>query len=252
MQIGSKEAPPIENRNKSWKKVNEMMPQELRDALKVGDINPDWNKQIGGDFGPMLPEVPNRHGDFFCKNNENPDPDIPAELFNFTLILNSRKFHVVIDRLIRINTEEDLAEFSEEKLREALEQCAAYRLTCFCAYVAAKREQRKWDMYQTLWMAERREEARKSLRIERIADKTQGLRKEIGQITNQEIDDWIISHYTQDYKQQTERIKEWEENAETYLELRDTLKDRGMHLQTLLKRVGDHTDPNRTSSGAQY
>lgn len=250
MDIGSKPNP-AENKYKPWKKVNELMPSELRTALNTGDFGPDWHKQITGDFGPELPEIPNRHGDFFCKNNDNPDSAIPADLFNFSLILNSRKFHVVIDTLIRINTEENLADFSEDKLREALELCASYRLTCFCAYVASKRERRKWELHHSIWMAEKREEARKSLRVERIADKTQGLRKELGQMTNQEVDDWIVTRHTQEYKQQTERIKEWDENSETYLELRDTLKDRGMHLQTLLKRVGDHTDPSRTSSGNQ-
>jgi hypothetical protein len=71
----------------------------------------------------------------------------------------------------------------------------------------------------------------------------------VGQITTQELEDWILVKHGLEYHKNKERTEEWKESASIYLELRDTLKDRAMHLQTLLKRVNDQTDPAQTSSG---
>lgn len=99
-------------------------------------------------------------------------------------------------------------------------------------------------------MAEKREEARQQIRLERLADKAEGLRKELGQTTAQELEDWLLRHYAAEYRKNAETVLEWEQHEKVFLELRDTLKDRGMHLQSLLKMVGDHTE-RMTSSGAQ-
>jgi hypothetical protein len=100
-------------------------------------------------------------------------------------------------------------------------------------------------------MAEKREEARKHLRSERMIEKATSVRKDLGQITTQEIEDYVLNKYAGEYKVNMGLVADWEENEMVYLELRDTLKDRGMHLQTLLKRVTDHIDPARVSNGTQ-
>lgn len=194
--------------------------------------------------GYTFPRIASKYGNpVWCNNDQNPDKTIPAEIFNFDLILNGRRFQVLCDLLMRINTEEDLANFSEDRLRQSLEQCSSYRMTCFCAYVAAHREYRKWSQHHEIWMAEKRDEGRKQLRVDRAFEKRDGFRKDLGQITMQEIEDYILIKYTAEYKANLELVNDWEENEKIYLELRDTLKDRGMHLQTLLRRVTDHIDP---------
>jgi len=226
--------------------LNDLTPADRRRVMDNFDKEwqPQWNNQQLPDQGLTFPRIASKYGNSaYCDNDKSPDPAPPAELFNFDLILNSRKFRVVCDTLIRIKTEEDLADFSERQLKTSLELCASYRMTCFCAHVAAHREYRKWKEFHTLWMAEKREEARTQLRAERIADKATKLRKDLGQITLQEIEDYILNRYPSEYKNNIELIADWEENDNVFLELRDTLKDRGMHLQSLLKRVTDHIDP---------
>lgn len=231
------------------RKANEVLPSDLRLAVEMGVDPQEWLNQRVSDEGLELPSVSYRNGNYGrCDNELNPDKKIPDALFNFELILSGRKFQVCIDTLIRIKDTEDLAQYSDGQLKDALQQCAAYRVTCYCAYIAAHREHRRWKTSNEIWMSEKREEARTQMRADRIADKNAMLRKEIGQISAQEIEDWIISKYKGEYKQNIERESEWEENADIYLELRDTLKDRAMHLQTLLKRVNDHTE-NMMSNG---
>jgi len=250
MEIGSKKVDAPAYTKYRGKKVNELLPQELREAANLGLAPEEWLNQQISDEGLNLPTVSYKNGNYDrCENETTPDKDIPSDLFNFELILNSRKFNVCIDTLIRIKHEEDLTQFSDIQLQKALEMCAAYRVTCFCAYIAAKREHRKWKMFNEIWMAEKREVARGQLRADRVGDRAAGLRKEIGIISAQELEDYIISKHGGEYKVNREREEEWKENSEVYLELRDTLKDRGMHLQTLLKRINDHTDSAITSRG---
>lgn len=207
------------------------------------------NNGVPGRQAPNLPKISSAHGNIGCENDKNPDPTIPPEIFNFDLILNGRKFRVLCDTLLRINTEEDLAEYSEAKLNWCLEQCASYRMTCFCAYVAAHREKKRWEGYFKTWLAEKRTEARNALRLERMAEKVRRDRKEIGQITKEEVDDWILVNYGSEYHGNEQLVSDWREHMEVFLELRDTLKDRGTHLQTILRRVQDHIAP-RTSDGS--
>ena len=250
MEIGTKQ---ISGSNPfRTRRVNELIPEELREAVRLGNGDGSWSGQQKEDEGLNIPEMPYKHGNSDrCVNDDNPDDEIPADLFKFELILSGRKFKVVLDALLRIKTTEDLAYFTEVDLKRSLELCASYRATCFVAHIAAHREFRRWRMYNSLWMAEKREEARVQMRADRIADKVANLRKELGQITNQELDDWIMNKYTVEYKQNVERMEEWEDNAKVYLELRDILKDRGTHLQTLIKRANDQTDPAAVSSGEQ-
>lgn len=234
--------------------LNDLTPGERRNALDNFNekFQQHWQNQQFTDQGYTFPRIASKHGNpVWCDNDTAPDKKIPADIFNFDLILGGRRFQVLCDALVRINTEEDLANFSEDQLRTALELCASYRMTCFCAYVAAHREYRKWKQYHELWMAEKRKEARKHLRIERMIDKATNVRKDLGQITTQEIEDYVLNKYAGEYKSNTGLVNDWEENEMVYLELRDTLKDRGMHLQTLLKRVTDHIDPARVSNGTQ-
>lgn len=226
--------------------LNDLTPQDRRRVMDNFDKEwqSQWDNQQHTDQGLTFPRIASKYGNpVYCNNDAAPDPKPPAELFNFDLILNSRRFKVVCDTLIRIKKEEDLAEFSDQQLQTALELCASYRMTCFCAYIAAHREYRKWKEYHNLWMAEKRDEARKHLRAERIADKATKLRKDLGQITLQEIEDYILTKHSSEYKKNIDLIADWEENEKVFLELRDTLKDRGMHLQSLLRRVTDHIDP---------
>ena len=251
MEIGTKKV--VDTGRPSFnKKVNELLPSELREAVRLGEVAPEWMNQQNGDEGFTFPLISHRHGNFGrCENETDPDKDLPMELFNFDLILNSRKFQVCLDTLIRIKNSEDLALFSDIQLKQALELCASYRITCFCAHIAAHKEYRNWKTFNELWMAEKREEARKHLKADRISEKAEGLRKEIGQISAQELEDYILKKHASEYRSNRQREEDWEENAKVYMELRDTLKDRGMHLQTLLKGVNDNRDPNMTSSGAQ-
>jgi hypothetical protein len=235
----------IKQNTSSTKNLNDLTPKERREALNDFDnkFQEHWMNQQFTNQGITFPKIASKYGNAMCNNDHNPDPKPPKELFNFDLILNGRRFQVLCDTLIRINKEEDLADFSETQLKRALEMCAAYRMTCFCAYIAAHREYRKWKAYHELWLSEKRKEARDSLRAERIADKNARLRKDLGQITLQEIEDHIITNYQAEYKSNLELISDWEENEKVFLELRDTLKDRGMHLQTLLRRVTDNISP---------
>jgi hypothetical protein len=207
----------------------------------------DWNNQQFPDQGLTFPTIASKYGNM-CDNEETPDATPPPELFNFDLILNSRKFKVVCDTLIRINREEDLADYPESKLNWCLEQCASYRMTCFCAYIGAHKEHRKWKMYHKIWMAEKSKKARNAIKADRVADRASGNRKDIGQITSAEIEEWILTNHTNEYKRNVELVEDWEENEKVFLELRDTLKDRGTHLQTLLRRVQDHIAPKSDGS----
>jgi len=251
MKIGENFIRP-DDKQAQRRSYNDLSPVERRNAVAKMDTEwqPQWGNQQLPDQGLTFPRIASKYGNpVYCDNDNTPDPTPPPELFNFDLILNSKRFRVTCDTLIRIHKEEDLADFSDHQLQTALELCASYRMTCFCAYTAAHREYRKWNEYHNLWMAEKRTESRKQLRAERIADKSVKLRKDLGQITMQEIEDYILTKYASEYKNNIELIADWEENEKVFLELRDTLKDRGMHLQSLLKRVTDHTDPAKMSSG---
>lgn len=241
MEIGK--TYPIKDSNfpkpKSLKNLTILEKRQALDALQDFDDLKDENLTQGIRF----PKVVSRYGSpKDAVNTMRPDPHPPAELFNFDLILNGRRFSVMCETILRIKSEEDLVDYSEIQLARLLEQVASYRVTCFCAYIGAHREHRKWKEYHTVWFAEKRTEARNILRTRRIADKAASLRKDLGQITMQEIEDYILTHYNQEYKENVEMIAEWEDNERVFLELRDTLKDRGMHLQSLLKRVTDNTD----------
>lgn len=236
--------------------MNELTPQEYElaiNSMKEGGMwNPAWNNQQHTDQGLTFPKIASKYGNsHMCENDKNPDPKIPAELFNFDLILNGRKFRVICDTLMRIKSDEDLAQYDDQRLAEVLEQCSSYRITCYCAYIAAYKEKRRWEAYHEEWMALRRKDATAHIRAERLADRAAGLRKEIGQITAQELNDWILTHHASEHRHNLDLVADWEENAKVFLELRDTLHDRGMHLQTLLRRVYDHTAKS-TSSGNQF
>jgi len=176
---------------------------------------------------------------------------IPTELFKFELILNNSKFQVLLDQLLGLNTTEDLTKHSTEYLKNTLDNCASYKLTCYCAYDAAHRECRWHKKILQSWLVEKREEARQQIRAERIADKNYNLRKEIGQITAQDLEDWVIRKYPAEYEKYTDMVDEWEDNEKLYLEFRDTLKERAMHLQSILKMSSDNTE-HTMSSGNQF
>ena len=251
MKIGSPavDAPVFKNRRLSELPVKDR--DMAIDAMKHREFwNPEWDNQQHPDQGLTFPTIASKYGNPGCENDRQPDPDIPSELFNFDLILNSRKFRVLCDSLLRIRSTEDLAGFSDKQLMSTLEQCASYRLTCFCAHVAAHKEYTRWKTYHEEWLAQKREEARQQIRAERLADRATGLRKEIGQITAQELEDQIWIKYPAEYRNNQALILDWEQNEQVFLELRDTLKDRGMHLQTILRMSGDHT-AHMTSSGEQ-
>lgn len=225
------------------RRLSELSPQERRQVLDGGQWDPDWsNQQLPGQ-GLQFPKVASKYGNPLAKNDPTPDENIPPEIFNFELILNSRKFKVMCDMLLSINAEEDLADYSQKKLNECLDLCSSYRFTCFCAYIAARKERKNWELYLNEWGAEKRTEARKAIRIERMSDKQTGLRKDIGQIVQSEIDDWIMVNYGKDHRGILVTLNDWKDNEKTFLELRDTIKDRGSHLQTLLRRLDDQIAP---------
>lgn len=179
------------------------------------------------------------------ENKDTPDKAIPKELFNFELILNSRKFKVMCDMLMSVHSDEDLLEYSENRLNWCLDQCSSYRFTCFCAYAAAHKEVKSWKRYHNNWMSEKRTEARHALRIERMQDRQQGILKasDFSQTTIQEIEDWVATHHPEEYNNNLKSIEDWISHEETFLELRDTIKDRGSHLQTLMRRLNDKVAP---------
>lgn len=236
------------------KNLNDLDPKQRTHVInnfKETHWNPSWDNQQFTDQGLEFPRIVSKYGNAaHCKNDQNPDPTPPPELFNFDLILNGRRFRVLCDTLLRIEHEEDLGEYSEGQLKNALELCSSYRVTCLCAWVGAHKETRKWKVYHDLWMAEKRTEARNHIKNERILEKEAKERKDIGQITAQEVEDWIMTRHTNEYKNNLSLIADWENNEKIFLELRDTLKDRGMHLQTLLKKSDDHSDPNHVSDGS--
>ena len=195
-------------------------------------------------------QIVESHNRGWCNNAEAPDKEPPKELFNFELILNSRKFQVLLDTLLHVKKEEDLADYSEIHLKECLEKCAAYRLTCFCAYISAHKEYCKWKEYHKVWMATTRSTARLTIKNTRIQEKTAKHRKEIGTITKEEVDDWILCNHTEEYQDNERMMQYWEDNEEMFKEFRDTLKDRAMHLQSLLNKVKDHIAP-RVSDGSE-
>jgi len=241
MQIGKTFMPTQDKVDEILKKdLNDLTPDEYKYATEtLGQYSPKWDNQQRTDQGLTFPKLASKYGNALCENDTKPDKDIPNELFTYDLILNDRRFQVVLDTLIRIHNEEDVVEMSEKKILWSLEQNSSYRLTCFYAHIAAKRQHRKWEMFHELWMAQKREEARMAIRADRVADKMSGLRKEIGQISSQDLSDWIVLKYGNEYKHNVELIKEWEENSQVYLEGRDVLKDRGMHLQSILRRLSD-------------
>jgi hypothetical protein len=214
-----------------------------------GDLSPQEKRNMLEDshkpstYVLQKPYIAKYKDEIAVENNDNPDKAIPESLFNFDLILNSRRFNVVCSNLLRIRNEEDLTEISESELQLSLERCASYRMTCFCAYIAAKKSLKGWEATFEDWIAGKRQDARQFLKMKRIEERHQGLRKDLGQITAQEVEDYIRTTYTKEYTELKEHVEEWEENSEIFLELRDTLKDRGMHLQTLLKRSQDHLAP---------
>lgn len=237
---------------------------DLKNIGKIGDggkdLAPQHRKAVfdstqqnglfSGGHALQKTHIAHDFGNLIAENDDQPDIEIPESLFNFDLILGTRRFRVLVDTLIRIKNEEDLGNFTPEMLNNALERCASYRYTCFSAYVAAKKMRiHKKEAYKNL-MAELRHDARVSLKAERIIDKQSGIRKEIGTITTQEIEDYVRRHNPEKRDKARLELLDWEENEEMFLEMRDTLKDRGMHLQTLLKRVADHMTPlgNTTQS----
>ena len=176
---------------------------------------------------------------------------IPEDLFKFELVLNNTRFQVLLDKLVGLNSVEDVSNHSTEYLMTALDNCAAYKLTCYCAYDAAHRQYLLYKREFESWMVQKREEARQQIRAERMADKNYGLRKEIGQITAQELHDWVVLKYGPLFEKYSDLVEEWEANEKLYLEFRDTLRERAMHLQTILKMSGDNTD-HTMSSGNQF
>ena len=232
--------------------LNDLTPGEKKAVLAnhKEDWDPKWDNEDFTGQGLVFPNIAAKHGNpYLCTNDEKPDTVPPKELFNFDLILNSRRFQVTCDTILRLNSEENLADFSERQILNALEMCSSYRLTCYCAYISAHREYRKWQEFHELWLAEKRTEARTILRTKRLADKAMKLRKDMGQITMTEIEDYILVNHSSDHKHNLDMVGEWEENEKVFLELRDTLKDRGMHLQSILKRVSDNTDKHMMSDG---
>lgn len=223
------------------KNLYELRPEEFRQVVNdAGEWNPKWNNQQFTNKGEIaIPEIGNKYGNALLENSDNPDKVIPSELFKFDLILNNRRFNVILDTLLRINTDEDLAEYPESRLIYCLEQCASYRATCYSAYIAAHRVHRQWEQTFNEWLVEKRKEARDAIKMDRILDKNSGLRKEIGQITAEEVLDWVILKYGGEHRRYTDLVEEWKEYEKIYLELRDTLVDRAIHLQTILKRVSD-------------
>jgi hypothetical protein len=103
--------------------------------------------------------------------------------------------------------------------------------------LAAEKSKLAYEEMFNQWMAERRDSARQILKAERLKEKEEGHRKEIGQITAQEIEDYILLHYPKEHKEKTDKINEWGNNEKIFLELRDTLKDRANHLQTLINNT---------------
>ena len=216
-----------------------------------GDLSPEEKRRMVDDVSNHKPSsyvlqkpyIAKYKDQLFVENNDNPDKTIPESLFNFDLILNDRRFNVVCSTLLRIRSEEDLTEFNEAELQRSLELCASYRMTCFCAYISAQKDFHKWEEFFEDWMAQKRRDTRQVLKMERLEERGQGLRKDIGQITSQEVEDYIRVTYSKEFQEYKEKVNEWEENAKIFLEMRDTLKDRGMHLQTLLRRSQDHLAP---------
>jgi hypothetical protein len=224
------------------KDLNDLTPAEYKYVTEtLGKHNPKWDNQQRTGQGLDLPKIASKHGNVLCVNDKNPDKEIPKELFIYDLILNDRRFQVALDTLLRINTEEDVVGISDKKIIWSLDQNPSYRYMCFCAHLAAQRQCKKWEMFHEQWMAQKREEARIAIRADRIADRSEGLRKEIGQISSQDLSDWILNKYGNEYKHNLELIREWEEYAQIYLEGRDVLKDRGMHLQSILRRLSDQS-----------
>jgi len=243
MQIGANN---IDSRRFYNSKLSDLSPTEYAAAsaaMRNGEFwNPAWNDQ-DVTHGLTFPSL--------SQKTVEKSEVIPPELFNFDLILNGRTFKVMCDTLLRVNNTEDLAQFSDNQLKDALERCAAYRATCYMAYTAAHKEYRRLKQAFDFILVNYREEARRQIRGDRIADKQSGYRKEVGQITAQEIEDYVMLKYPDDYKKWQNMVADWEDNENVYLELRDTIKDRGMHLQTLLRMSNDHTDSS-VSSGKQF
>lgn len=199
-----------------------------------------YKKEMGLEDKPVnYVEIASKHSS--CENPDFPDRELPEDIFNFELILNNRKFVVLVDTLLKINKEEDLEDYPPMKLKEALEQCASYRVTCYCAYLSAYAQKKQSEEEYDLWFAEARSTARKAIKNERLLEKANKNRKDIGQITKDELEEYIISNYRTEYKEKKEMIRYWEGNEKMFLEFRDVLKDRGMHLQTLLNRVDNKT-----------
>lgn len=167
--------------------------------------------------------------------------EIPKELFDFSLVLNDNVFQVTLDTLLRIQSIDDIGSYSDLMLISALEKSDAYRVTCLCAHIAARRERKKHEKILKQWLATKQDEARNSIKVARVYEVTVKQRKEIGQITNAEVEDWLYRNHGTVYKELQQNIETWQDNEDLYLELRDTLKDRGTHLQTILRRVSDHT-----------
>ena len=194
----------------------------------------DRIKGIPAGRGMEIPIIADRNFNIAIDNDENPDPDIPAGIFNFDLILSNRRFKVCLDTLIRIQTEEDLSMFSDDALNKALEVSSQYRMTCFCAYIAAKKTRIDWELYHKRWLAERSSSARNALKMERIKEKNEGMRKEIGQITSQEVEEYILNNYGETYEKNVKKVGEWEAHEEIFKELEEVLDKRANHLQTLI------------------
>ena len=247
MQIGSNN---IDTRRFYNSRLSDLTPAEYAAAsaaMQNGEYwNPAWNGQ-DVTHGLTFPSIAQRSGASLTPVSS----EIPPELFNFDLILNGRMFKVMCDTLLRVNMTEDLAQFSDNQLKDALERCSAYRATCYMAYTAAHKEYRRLKQAFDFLAVTYREEARRQIRSDRIADRQSGYRKEIGQVTAQEIEDYVMLKYPEDYKKWQNLVAEWEDNENVYLELRDTIKDRGMHLQTLLRMSDDHT-VKALSSGKQF
>lgn len=207
----------------------------------------NYKKQNGLEDKPInYVEIAGKHS--HCENPDFPDREIPGDIFNFELVLNNRKFVVLIDMLLKINKEEDLGDYSPMRLKEALEQCASYRVTCYCAYLSAYSEHKNWEERFELWKAQERSEARKYLKNERLLEKANKNRRDVGQITKDELEEYIITNKKDEYVKYLEKIRYWDNNTKMFLEFRDVLKDRGMHLQTLLNRVTDNrTKPSDLS-----
>jgi len=168
---------------------------------------------------------------------------IDKGFFKVDISINGKAIKLGVDNLLAFE-EEDLDELSDGALDKALDQCSYYRFTFLAAGAEIEAQIEIVNRQFTSWYAQATKEAKQLIinqrKIQKDRDKVPN--SWFGSITKQEIEDTIITdpQMAKKYNEFQDTLTELKKNLRILFGLRDTIQDRGGHLQSLGKRQLEH------------